>query len=1036
MLRSFFVLSLLVAFLNTFSQTPDPGIGGPLAVASLEYDLGDEAFDTPSFPDAIEVIGNVHYPEALDGPYPVLVFLHGRHSTCYNPAIGWTNISWPCTGSYVPIPSYQGYDYLGEFFAGLGYVVISISANSISSTDNSTADYGMQARGELIQHHLDLWNEWNTTDSGPFDSLFIGQLDLSNIGTMGHSRGGEGVVYNALHNRSLGSPYGINAVLTLAPVDFNRQVLGHTPLLNIAPYCDGDVSDLQGVHFFDDVRYNDLSDTTAKHNLLLLGGNHNFFNTVWTPGLFPAGTADDWEFVDWSQGDDHCGTSSVGNGRLDPEAQRNSLLAYSAAFFRYYIGGETEYFPLLNTEDIIPPASATLDDTEVFMSFHPSNQKMAILNALTDEGKEDVNNLGADAYASGLVTYDICGDDLGEQFCLDAGSAQEPHSKSGGILMPGLSQLLVEWNNTDDLYGNELTAAFQDISAFDAIQFRAALDFTEADNALDYSVRLTDASGNTSDVLLSEVSNAMYFPPGDIGTTLPRAMHNTIRVGLDKFSGVDLGAITNVELVFNQDETGSILLADILLSSNERVFLPPLADFIPSVDTTCTGQVTFTDLSSYFPDEWLWYFGDGSTSTEEEPMHEYTLNGTYTVSLTVSNSAGTDTQTLISAITVNRPDSPLASSATICPGDSVHLSATPLSGGQLQWFADAEEPFATGEEVSLFLESDTTFYVQEVVDNPVLSAGPEDNTFGGGSYFDGNDLRGIFFDVFRPLTIETVLVYAGSSGTRTIQVLEGEGGPVVNSIDVALTAGEQVVVLDFPMLPGEDYFIKVTGDLVDLFRINDGSPDYPYEIPGLISLKRSNVDGDEEDYYYFFFNWQVREPACLSPLQEVAVTVHPLPEVTTSGDVSISSGGSATLTATGGLEYSWTPEDGLSDPDSPTTNASPSVTTTYTVMVTDENGCTAMDSLVVTVQASTGLDQEEQQDQFHFYPNPASQNLYFSGLQSNTNISLIDATGRMVINMELEPGDQVVSLMGLPPGIYLLQWTTASKQGTSPLIVE
>ena len=59
------------------------------------------------------------------------------------------------------------------------------------------------------------------------------------------------------------------------------------------PYCDGDVSDLQGVHFYDDARYNVAGDDSFKHTFLMMGANHNFYNTVWTPGLFQAGATDD-----------------------------------------------------------------------------------------------------------------------------------------------------------------------------------------------------------------------------------------------------------------------------------------------------------------------------------------------------------------------------------------------------------------------------------------------------------------------------------------------------------------------------------------------------------------------------------------------------------------------------------------------------------------------------------------------------------------------------------------------------------------------
>jgi PKD repeat protein len=59
-------------------------------------------------------------------------------------------------------------------------------------------------------------------------------------------------------------------------------------------------------------------------------------------------------------------------------------------------------------------------------------------------------------------------------------------------------------------------------------------------------------------------------------------------------------------------------------------------------------SVSFTNLSSNY-ESVLWDFGDGQTSTAENPTHIYTLNGSYTVTLTaITNTACTEnTQTLI-----------------------------------------------------------------------------------------------------------------------------------------------------------------------------------------------------------------------------------------------------------------------------------------------------------------------------------------------------------------------------------------------------
>ncbi|RJP24059.1 MAG: PKD domain-containing protein [Candidatus Abyssobacteria bacterium SURF_5] len=58
------------------------------------------------------------------------------------------------------------------------------------------------------------------------------------------------------------------------------------------------------------------------------------------------------------------------------------------------------------------------------------------------------------------------------------------------------------------------------------------------------------------------------------------------------------------------------------------------ADFSYSPTDACTpGTIQFTDLSMCDPAEWCWFFGDGTTSTEQNPLHLYTSPGTYIVTL-------------------------------------------------------------------------------------------------------------------------------------------------------------------------------------------------------------------------------------------------------------------------------------------------------------------------------------------------------------------------------------------------------------------
>jgi len=83
----------------------------------------------------------------------------------------------------------------------------------------------------------------------------------------------------------------------------------------------------------------------------------------------------------------------------------------------------------------------------------------------------------------------------------------------------------------------------------------------------------------------------------------------------------------------------------------------------------------------------------------------------------------------------------------------------------------------------------------------------------------------------------------------------------------------------------------------------------------------------------------------------VTVTVYNLPSVTISPDVSICENASTSLSASGGTSYQWTPVNGLSNANISNPVASPASSSTYTVLVTDVNGCQNTDSVSITVNS-------------------------------------------------------------------------------------
>jgi gliding motility-associated-like protein len=77
-----------------------------------------------------------------------------------------------------------------------------------------------------------------------------------------------------------------------------------------------------------------------------------------------------------------------------------------------------------------------------------------------------------------------------------------------------------------------------------------------------------------------------------------------------------------------------------------------------------------------------------------------------------------------------------------------------------------------------------------------------------------------------------------------------------------------------------------------------------------------------------------------------------IPTVDAGNDVTIPTGGTIGLNANGvvtGWTYTWAPVETLNDPNVTNPQATPIESTTYYVTVTDENGCTNVDSVIVEV---------------------------------------------------------------------------------------
>jgi hypothetical protein len=257
---------------------------------------------------------------------------------------------------------------------------------------------------------------------------------------------------------------------------------------------------------------------------------------------------------------------------LTEDQQRGTGLAYMTAFFRAYVAGESQFLPLL-TGDASPPPSAST--TNLFVSYHaPDNPELRRdVNRLLTNTNLTTNTLGGAVTQTGLTPYDLCGGPAPQPAkCLpDEPNARQPHTTpSARSNLRGLSQLRTGWGDFSALYRNELPPTLRNVSGYQAVQFRVSVNFADLRNLegleQNFSVVLTDSSGSTASVPVSNISAALYFPPGSVGP-VPKVVLNTVRVPLSAFSGVNLNSIRSVQFKFDQRLQGALLITDVAFAS-------------------------------------------------------------------------------------------------------------------------------------------------------------------------------------------------------------------------------------------------------------------------------------------------------------------------------------------------------------------------------------------------------------------------------------------------------------------------------------
>jgi gliding motility-associated-like protein len=170
-------------------------------------------------------------------------------------------------------------------------------------------------------------------------------------------------------------------------------------------------------------------------------------------------------------------------------------------------------------------------------------------------------------------------------------------------------------------------------------------------------------------------------------------------------------ASTATYTVTGTDANGCTNTANVTVTVNTCA--PPVASFTPPA-TICEGDcLSFTDESTGTPTAWNWSFGGGtpSTATIEDPGGIcFLAAGTYSITLSVTNSQGTD-DTTITVTVIAPPTLDAGQDVSIVAGSTTVLTATGSGSGTYTWSPSTGLSATTGATVTASPTSTTQYTV-------------------------------------------------------------------------------------------------------------------------------------------------------------------------------------------------------------------------------------------------------------------------------------------------------------------------------------
>lgn len=427
---------------------------------------------------------------------------------------------------------YTSYDFLLQHLARNGFIAASIENRFVGGSGLQHGMHGLGRANNLFKHI-------------PVLQALFGTKAQNNIGLLGHSRGGEGILKAARLNQQLGLGHGINALLPLAPTDqYGTETLGGAyakPLLVVYGSRDGDVAGwspyagytVQQTGF----SLYDRAGGERKSMAFVYRASHNGFITTDSDAM----------------GGDLA-------TMLPTSAQRSVVLAYTNALFRRFLLNEPEWEGVLTGE--WRPPSVDAAGVELYTQFRRPGGKT--VDDFQSAPAWSAGSLGGTVTHGGTLPadpqegklYDVSGSPGLDPF--------SPHDTKG---------MRLRWDNVGDQLVFSVPAAHKDVSAFTHLSFRIAQKAESASNPVnqpqDLRVVLRDGAGNERAVRVSPFGRVPYPDPRSM-VSLRKSALATVRIPLTSYTivcagqpKVDLADVVTLAFRFSERPQGEVEIDEI-----------------------------------------------------------------------------------------------------------------------------------------------------------------------------------------------------------------------------------------------------------------------------------------------------------------------------------------------------------------------------------------------------------------------------------------------------------------------------------------